>query len=101
MTQDEQTASNTGCLIQLVWTLVGPCLLLVTGALLILDRPPLGTWPDFVLLGIALAVALARMADGRPPAEARTPGRRAYVAVLAAVTALILLVAHVLAPRMS
>ncbi len=106
MPEATRTGSTCGCLLQLFWTLVGPGLLLATGAMLIVQQPPLGAWPDFAFLGLASAVALARLLDTRPTEpEAETgaipaaSGRFRYVALLAGVVLLILAVAHLLAPR--
>lgn len=102
MSEETPTTSMGGCLIQLFWTLVGPGLMLAMGALLIVNQPALGTWPDFAFLGWTAAVALARFLDGRP-SERRTPAASAarfkYIAVLAGAALLILAVAHFVAPR--
>jgi len=102
MSEETPTTSTGGCLLQLFWSLIGPGLLLAMGAMLIVHRPALGTWPDFAFLGLAAAVALARCLDGRPP-EARpsaAASRTTYLAVLAGAALLILAVAHLVAPRL-
>jgi hypothetical protein len=108
MAEEPRTNSMGGCLLQLFWTLVGPGLLFAMGVLLIVNHPPLGSWPDFAFLGLALAIALARLLDGRKP-ESASPaatnpvgsGPLQYVAILAGVPLLILVVAHLVAPRLA
>ncbi len=106
-TSQTYTGSTGGCLLRLFWIMVGPAVLLIMGAVMIVHRPALGTWPGFVFLGWAAAVALARLLD-REPAEGTAPGsaplsgsrsRFLYMAVLTGVALLILALAHVAAPR--
>jgi hypothetical protein len=94
MTQETQPDSAFGCLLQLVWTLAGPGLLLAAGALLVVNHPPLGSAADCVFLGLAVLVGSARALDRKPGAS-----RLKYLAVLAAGVALTLVVAHLVAPR--
>ena len=102
MSEETPNTSTPGCLVQLFWTLVGPGLMLAMGAMLVVNRPALGTWPDYVFLGLTASIAFARLLDGRPagsrPSTA-SAGRLKYVAILAGVALLILVVAHFVAPR--
>ncbi len=94
MAEETRPDSTFGCLLQLVWTLVGPGLLLAAGALLVVNHPPLGSVADYVFLSLAVLVGAARVLDRKPGVS-----RLKYLAVLAAGVALILVVAHLVAPR--
>ena len=96
MAEEPRTDSPLGCLLQLFWSLVGPGLLLAAGALLIVNHPPFGSWPDYVLLGLAILVGLARMLDRKPESSG---SRLTYLGVLAGGVIVILAVAHLVAPR--
>jgi hypothetical protein len=96
MTQETQPDSTFGCLLQLFWSLVGPGLLLAAGSLLVVNHPPLGSVADFVFLGLAVLVGLARILDRKPGVS-----RLKYLGALAAGVALILVVAHLVAPRLA
>ncbi len=93
-----EETSTFGCLLQLIWNLVGPGLLLAAGALLIVNHPPLGSVADYVFLGLAVLVAMAWVLDRKPVQAGESVSRLKYLAVLAAGVALILVVAHLVAP---
>ena len=102
MSEETPTTSTGGCLLQLFWTLVGPGLMLAMGAMLIVNQPALGTWPDFAFLGWTAAVALARLLDGRPAGSGTSTAsanRFKYIGNLVGAALLILVVAHFVAPR--
>lgn len=99
MSEETQSDSIFGCLLQLFWSLVGPGLLLAAGAILVVNHPPLGSVADYVFLGLAILVGAARFLDRKPVQAGASVSRLKYLAVLAAVVALILVVAHLVAPR--
>ena len=96
MSEEPKSDSTFGCLLQLTWSLVGPGLLLAAGALLVVIHPPLGSVADYVFLGLAVLVGAARVLDRKPGVS-----RLKYLAVLAAGVALILVVAHLVAPQLA
>lgn len=98
MPEDSQSDSMFGCLLQLFWSLAGPGLLLAAGALLIVNHPPFG-WVDVLFLGLAVAVGMARVLDRQSGSSSSPAARLKYLGGLAAAVALILFVAHVVAPR--
>jgi hypothetical protein len=108
MTEEGQSDSMAGCLLQLMWKLFGPGLLLAMGAILIVNQPALGTWPDYAFAGLAIFVALARIVDRMAPSATSEGGkdtaasnRLRYVGILAAIVLLIFVIAHFVAPKIS
>ena len=99
MAEETKSDSTFGCLLQLIWNLVGPGLVLAAGALLVVSHPPLGSAADYVFLGLAVLVGVARVLDRKPGQDGASISPLKYLAALAAGVALILVVAHLVAPR--
>jgi len=101
--QDPQPAPVTGCLLQIVWSIVGPGLVLIAGALSIFEHRPIGSPQDWFLLGAVVASIASRFLDPSRPGEARAggdapPGPWKYAAWIAGAGVLAFVIAHVVAP---
>lgn len=104
---DSRPASSLGgCLFQLVWSMLGPGLVLIFGSIALVNGGPVGSVPDWLLLGaVALSIA-ARWADPAPvgeraPGEPGAPPRGRYVLWVAGGAALLFVLAHFVVPAIS
>jgi hypothetical protein len=98
--------SAGGCLYQVLWSILGPGLVVVAGSVGILRGLPLGSAPDWFLLGAVILSVAARWLDPTParepgPGEGRPPSRGTYAAWIVGAGAVLFAVAHFVVPRVS
>lgn len=98
--------SILGCFLSVFRILVGPGLLFVVGATMIVNKARLGSAWDFIFLGLLIStVAAAILAPSKPvttplpPGEVAPMSRSKYVALIVGVSLGIFLFAHFIAPK--
>jgi len=109
---DESTSSRSpdtslaGCLLSVFRNLVGPGLLFVVGASILVNRPRLGSAWDFIFLAVLLAtLGAALWAPQKPattplqPGDAAPMSRSMYAALILAASVAIFVFAHFIAPK--
>lgn len=100
MSDLEQHSSFLGCFSQVFRIMVGPALILLTGATMIINRTSLGGPVDFVFGGVVFATVLASLVKPKPspqtPSEAQesASGTTRYVLILLAASVALFLVVH-------
>ncbi len=101
--QDSPSAPMSGCLLQLVWSMLAPGMVLIAGALAAVKHRPIGAAPDWFLLGAVVVAIAARFLDPTKR-EAATPGEGhllspwKYAASVAGGGVLLFILAHFVAP---
>ena len=100
MTDSQPETPLGGCLIYIFWVVLGPIAAFLTGLILILQRPRIGSALDFVFAGCVLASIGARFLGRRTPDgdEPRTSAAKYAVGLLAAALSMFAF-AHFVAPR--
>lgn len=98
--------SPAGCVVRIFWAILGPGLVGAVGFILILNKPPMGSALDFVLLAGLILLIAARLIDSA--SGTALPGstdigrtaRRKYIVGVVVFGALVFVIAHVVAPRL-
>lgn len=102
--ENPQYTSMSGCFMRLFWALLGPAFVLVSSLLIIANKSPYGSFPDFVLLGGAFASVVARFLDPGITDPNRNDGDigklppRKYAIWMLIGASIVLVVAHSVAP---
>ena len=102
-----QYASPGGCFLRVIWGMAGPAMVLVSAMMIIANKSPYGSWPDFVILGGTLASIAARFFDpgvvdpGRPDGDIGAMSPRRYSIWILGGAVIALVVAHALARLLS
>jgi len=101
--RDHAPTPVSGCLLQIVWSMLGPGVVLIAGCIVVIEERPVGSAPDWVLLGAVLAAVVARTLDRAEPGtaaagEATPPGRAGYAAWVAGAGAMFFALGHFVAP---
>ena len=96
-------APMSGCLLQVVWSILAPGLILVAGSLVVAQCRPPGSAPDWFLLGAVMLAIAARSLDPTKPVasgtdEAQLPNPLKYTLLVVAGGALCFVIGHFVAP---
>ena len=99
-----QYTSMSGCLMRVVWAMLGPAFVLVSSLLIIANKSPYGSFPDFMMLGGAVVSIVGRFLDPGITDPNRNDGDigklspRKYATWMLIGTLIVLVVAHSVAP---
>ena len=99
-----QYTSMSGCFMRVVWGMVGPAFVLVISLLIIANKSPYGSLPDFVMLAGAIASIVARYLDPgvvdptKNDGDIGTFSPKKYAAWILIGAAIVLVIAHSVAP---
>jgi putative exporter of polyketide antibiotics len=99
-----QYTSMSGCFMRVMWAMVGPTLVLVSSLLIIANKSPYGSFPDFVLMAGAFASVVARFLDpglidpDRNDGDIGKLSPKKYALWMLMASAIVLVIAHSVAP---
>ena len=99
-----QYTSMSGCFMRVVWGMAGPAFVLVCSLLIIANKSPYGSLPDFMMLAGAIACIVARVHDpgivdpNKSDGDIGTLSPKKYAAWILIGTVLVLVIAHSIAP---
>ena len=98
-----EISTFSGCLLQLLWSTVGPGMVLIAGLWSVLEHGPIGSPQDWFLAATTVVAVGARFLDRTkvdPSSRdaARLPHPWRYAGVVTGTAALCLVLAHFVAP---
>lgn len=104
MVEKPQYTSMSGCFMRVLWAMLGPAFALVSSLLIIVNKSPYGSFPDFMLLGGAVVSIAGRFLDPGITDPNRNDGDigklspRTYATWMLIGSLIVLVVAHSVTP---
>lgn len=102
--ENAQYTSMGGCFMRVIWAMVGPTFVMVSSLLIIANKSPYGSVPDFVLMAGAIASVIARFLDpgvvvpGKDDGDIGRLSPKKYALWMLLAAAIVLVIAHSVAP---